>query len=125
MKKGDELREKFNARVAVLVEKDGVFYGYLSHEDWSTRLPPIEQGNLSTPNDFITVAQQQRRSLSQTPEPVSSSSTPKPSEPKSPGLKPQTQPLSSDKSPESRQLLRDYFTGPSFIEDGDSELFAL
>lgn len=126
MKKGDEIRQKFNARVVVLIEKDGVFYGYLSHDDLSIQLPPIAQHNLSTPNDFITVAQQQRRPMSEapgtmtfgTPEPVGA----KASEPKFLDLKPQTPPPSSVKSSESRQLRRDYFTGPSFNEEGSEML---
>lgn len=123
-KKGDEIREKFNARVVIYIDKDDEKWGYMSHKDGWIQLPPISLENLKTPNDFITVAQQQRRPLSQTLGAVASdtseSSGMNSSQPNISELKPQTPP-DSVKSPESRQLLRDYFTGPSFSGDGESE----
>lgn len=61
MKKGDEIREKFNARVAVFIEKDGVLYAYQSHADFPAQLSgSVRPTNLMTPDHFMTVAQQRR-----------------------------------------------------------------
>lgn len=34
IKKGDKIRDKFNERVAILIEKDGVLHAYLSYMDF-------------------------------------------------------------------------------------------
>lgn len=58
MKKADELRVKFDARVAVLIEKDGVLYAYMSHQDFPTALPGrLLESNKATPEDYMTVRQ--------------------------------------------------------------------
>ncbi|KUI65133.1 hypothetical protein VM1G_00666 [Cytospora mali] len=59
MKKADEIRDKFNARVAVLIERNGVLYAYLSHDDFLKTLPgKLDASNRVTPDHYITVAQQ-------------------------------------------------------------------
>lgn len=61
MKKGDEIREKFSARIAILIEREGVLYAYQSHDGFPERLPGvILECNKMTPEDFITVAEQKR-----------------------------------------------------------------
>lgn len=61
MKKSDEIRNMFQARVAVLIEREGVLYAYLSHDDFLTSLPgTLRDQNKRTPEDYITVAQQKR-----------------------------------------------------------------
>lgn len=122
MKKGDEIRDKFNARVAILIEKDGVLHAYLSHMDFPTQLPPVRPTNLKTLDDYITVAQQdaqQRREDSSLslesdvllsdfafvePEPAMLT----PPEPAMP------RPETSNKSatPARKPMARDYFTFP-------------
>ncbi|KAI7785354.1 hypothetical protein LA080_007187 [Diaporthe eres] len=58
MKKADEVRVKFDARVAVLIEKDGVLYAYMSHHDFPTFLPGrLLESNKTTPEDYMTVRQ--------------------------------------------------------------------
>lgn len=61
MKKADEIRQIFGARVAVLIERNGVLYAYQSHEDFPATLPRrLKECNKTTPEDFITVRQQHR-----------------------------------------------------------------
>ncbi|KAL1850475.1 hypothetical protein Daus18300_012889 [Diaporthe australafricana] len=58
MKKADEVRAKFDARVAVLIEKDGVLYAYMSHHDFPVSLPGrLLECNKTTPEDYMTVRQ--------------------------------------------------------------------
>lgn len=61
MKKGDEIRELFSARIAILIEREGVLYAYQSHDGFPERLPGVLlESNKMTPEDFITVAEQKR-----------------------------------------------------------------
>lgn len=58
MKKGDEIRKLFRAKVAVLIEKDGVLHAYMSHVDFPNVLPQkLKACHKKTPEDYITVAQ--------------------------------------------------------------------
>lgn len=58
MKKGDEIRQMFNTRVAILIEKEGVLHAYLSHNDFLQVLPgTLSPANKRTPENFMTVAQ--------------------------------------------------------------------
>ena len=62
MKKADEIRDKFNARVAVLIERDGILHAYLSDDDFLKSLPGnLSDSNRVTPDHYITVAQQQQK----------------------------------------------------------------
>lgn len=71
IKKTDELRDKFSARVTVLIERDGNFYAYLSHEDFPSTLPgKLKSANKMKPEDYITLAQHNRGD-SMGPSPVS------------------------------------------------------
>lgn len=71
MKKADELRDKFSARVAVLIERDGILYAYLSHEDFPSTIPgKLKSTNKMKPEDYITLAQHNRGD-SMGPSPVS------------------------------------------------------
>lgn len=55
----------FEARVAVLIEKDGILYAYMSHKDFPESLPGrLEVHNKTTPEDYVTVAQQNLNSAS-------------------------------------------------------------
>lgn len=45
MKKGDEIRQKFSARVAILIERDGVLYTYQSHDKFLEKLPGTVLGS--------------------------------------------------------------------------------
>ncbi|KAJ0123528.1 hypothetical protein J7T55_011993 [Diaporthe amygdali] len=68
MKKADEVRIKFNARVAVLIEKDGVLYAYKSHKDFPAALPGrLLECNTVTPEDYMTVRQTQRSNTGAAP----------------------------------------------------------
>lgn len=55
MKKADEIRHIFNARVAVIIERQGVLYVYQSGKDFPDLLPgKVEDNNSMTPEDFVT-----------------------------------------------------------------------
>jgi hypothetical protein len=61
MKKGDEIRQKFSARVAILIEHQGVLYAYQSHDGFPEVLPgKLLECNKMTAEDFITVAELKR-----------------------------------------------------------------
>ena len=61
MKKADEVHKKFAARVALVIEREGVLYAYLSQDDFLNTLPSrLSTAVRSGPNDFITVAEQMR-----------------------------------------------------------------
>lgn len=61
MKKADEIRDKFSARVAVFIEKDGILHAYLSDGEFPAQLPgSLNPANLTTPEHFMTVAQKRR-----------------------------------------------------------------
>lgn len=61
MKKGDEIRQKLSARVAILIERVGVLYAYQSDDRFPEKLPGmLLESNKMTPEDFITVAEHKR-----------------------------------------------------------------
>ncbi|CAN8096762.1 unnamed protein product [Discula destructiva] len=118
MKKADELRTMFNARVAILIEKDGHLFAYMSHPDFPAQLPgPIRPANITTPDHFVTIAQheaQQRReesSLSQDSD-ESFSATLAVAAPETPVPRSDRARSSSSATPVRRPMARDYFTFP-------------
>lgn len=59
MKKAEEIREKFNAEVALFIKKDGVLYAYLSQDDFAA-VPDncrLKECNKMTPDDYRSVRQ--------------------------------------------------------------------
>ncbi|KAG6358158.1 hypothetical protein INS49_014042 [Diaporthe citri] len=75
MKKADEIRDKFEAKVALFIEKDGVLHAYQSHNNFPETVPGhLRPANRMSPNDFITVADQLRHfetGMSKPPTPAS------------------------------------------------------
>lgn len=62
MKKANEMSLFFGAKVALLIERDGVLYTYQSQDDFPNNLPGLVlTSNKMTPNDFITLAEVERR----------------------------------------------------------------
>lgn len=69
MKKADEIREKFAVKVAVLIERQGVLYLYRSDADFLPSLLAATAVHLTTPLNFITLAEAQERDNQSSPAP--------------------------------------------------------
>jgi len=122
MKKANEIWKLFGAKVALLIEKDGVLYVYQSHDSFPDNLPGIAlASNKKTPKNFTTLAEQEEKETHErSPSPPTSemllSAT---------GVKAQTDGRIAAKQPVYRVVKRRkiqgraYFTGPEPKEETD------
>lgn len=99
---------KFNARVAVFIERDGEMYAYMSHTDFVTPPGEVAPDNLCTPEPFMTVAPMRGDEGTPVP-PAQGSPGPGTPGPRTPHPAPrQENPTGSARSTSTG--LRDYFT---------------
>lgn len=58
MNKAEEMREKFNADVALFIRKDDVLYAYLLQDNFAVAPGKLKACNTMTPDDYRSIRQE-------------------------------------------------------------------